>query len=116
MTDKLSNKPFTAAAKELLEELEISQRELARRTQAHGWGHTSTVNFLVRGDMKPGPRAIEQIARALEVPPEHFAEYRLAKARAALDPKYVGLERALKEGLDAAAKALAGRHIKAGDF
>lgn len=91
----MTTKPFPAAVKELLDELEISQRELARRTNTHGWGHTSTVNFLVRGETKPSIKAMEQIARALEVPPDYFAEYRMAKMRESLNPNRVGFKKAL---------------------
>lgn len=105
----MTNQPFAVAVRELLEEQGISQRELSKRTQKQGWGHLSTVNFIVRGDVKPSIRAMEQIAKALQVRPEYFAEYRLAKARNALDPAVVGLDTALKHGLKGAEQALAGK-------
>jgi len=91
-----SKKPFPQAVQELLDEHEISQRELVRRTRTRGWGSPGTISFLMRDEMPPSIRAMEAIARALQVPPEHFAEYRLAIARRQLDPNVVGVKRALR--------------------
>jgi transcriptional regulator with XRE-family HTH domain len=43
----------------------------------------------------PSAATLERIARALDVPPEEFPEYRLAQARDRLDDRLVGLDRAL---------------------
>lgn len=91
-----TQKPFPEALLAALEEQEISQRQLAKRTRAnHGWGSIWTINQLALGQLKPTAHAIEEIATALQMRPEHFAEYRLAKARDKLDPEVVGLKRAL---------------------
>jgi hypothetical protein len=51
--------------------------------------------MLANGHDKPSIRAIELISRACEVPPDYFAEYRLAMAMRELDPTVVGLDQAL---------------------
>lgn len=104
----MTTQPFPKALHELLAEQEISQRELIRRTQRHGWGSTGTITNILASDRSPSARAMEEIARALKIRPEHFPEYRLAKARTCLDPDVVGLEAALN-GLPAAKQALAGK-------
>jgi hypothetical protein len=43
----------------------------------------------------PSTAAIKLIALALDVEPQHFAEYRLAEARALLDERGRGLDAAL---------------------
>ncbi len=93
----MTKKPFVEAVMELLRREGISQRELARRCKRHGWGSTSTVNFILTGDMNASVKAMTAIAQALAVPPHYFAEYRLAEARRRLDPQAVGLEVALRE-------------------
>lgn len=91
-----TNKRFTDAVQELLHEHDMSQRELVRQTRRHGWGSTGHISFIMRDEQQPSLRAMEAIAKVLGVPPEHFAEYRLAKAREALDPSVVGFNKALK--------------------
>ena len=54
------------------------------------------LNMLANGHDKPSVRAMELIAQACRVEPDHFAEYRLAVAMRELDPTVVGLERALQ--------------------
>lgn len=91
-----SDRPFVETLLELLEEQEISQRELIRRTRRHGWGSPGTISLLVNGDLEPTMRAMEAIAQALGIDPAHFAEHRLATARRRLDPAVVGLADALR--------------------
>ena len=62
-----------------------------------------------RGRERPSMRAMELIARAGNVRPDYFAEYRLAVAMRDLDPSEVGFERAL-ETLDARQPTLAARY------
>ena len=52
--------------------------------------------MLANGHDKPSMRAMELIARACEVRPGYFAEWRLAAAMRELDPSEVGLEQALE--------------------
>lgn len=91
-----SEKPFAETVRELLAEHEMSQRELIRKTRKRGWGSPGTISFLLRDEQAPTVRAMEAIARALEVRPEFFAEYRLAMARQGLDPTTVGFKKALR--------------------
>ena len=94
----LSDKPFGQALRALMDERRMTYRSLARATQElDGKGMTHAhINMLANGHDKPSRRAMELIARAFEVEPEYFAEYRLAQAMRALDPAEVGLERALE--------------------
>jgi transcriptional regulator with XRE-family HTH domain len=43
----------------------------------------------------PSAAMIERLCRALEVPPEEFPEYRLARARDRLDDRFAGLDQAV---------------------
>ena len=92
-----STQPFPETLLSLMEMQEISRRGLAKRCQQRdGWGTHSSISDMLHGKLRPSVSAIESIAGALGVSPETFAEYRLAQARARLDPEQVGLERALK--------------------
>ena len=91
-----TSKPFVEAMQELLEDREMSQRELVRRTRKHGWGSTGAISLLMHSELAPTIRSMEAIAQALAVPPEYFAEYRLSVARRDLDPAVVGIETALR--------------------
>jgi len=76
----------------------LSYRSLAEAThQLDGRGMTHAhINMLANGHDKPSMRAMELVAHACDVEPDHFAEYRLAAATRELDPAEVGLERALE--------------------
>jgi transcriptional regulator with XRE-family HTH domain len=102
-----SNKPFGESLRLLMEEQGFSYRALAQKTrELDGKGMTHAhINMLAKGHDRPSMRAMELIARACEVEPDYFAEFRLATAMRQLDPTEVGLERAL-ENLSA---RLAGR-------
>jgi transcriptional regulator with XRE-family HTH domain len=92
-----SNRPFTETLKSLLDMEQISQRELGRRcVEENGWGSSRTIAQLAKGELQPSFGAMENIARALRISPATFAEYRLMAARNKLDPREVGLKRALK--------------------
>ncbi len=75
----------------------LTYRSLAAATrELDGKGLTHAhINMLANGHDKPSMRAMELIASACGVPPQHFAEYRLAIAMRELDPEHVGLEQAL---------------------
>lgn len=93
-----SNKPFGDTVRALMQAHGMTYRALAQATReqdARGLTHAH-INMLVNGREKPSLRAMELIARACEVEPEHFAEYRLAAAMRELDPEVVGLEHALE--------------------
>ena len=93
---KESTKPFHEALQQIMEERDVSQRELSRRTQDAGWGTISTIHHLFTGELKPTFEAMEKVAAALRLDPMFFSEYRLAKARRQLDEQIVGLRKALK--------------------
>ena len=92
-----SSKPFGDTVRELMGGRGLTYRALAEATREQdGRGLTHAhINMLVNGRDKPSLRAIELIARACDVEPEYFAEYRLAVAMRELDPEVVGLDHAL---------------------
>jgi transcriptional regulator with XRE-family HTH domain len=92
-----SSEPFGKALRALMEARGLSYRGLADaigRLDDRGMTHAH-LNMLANGHDKPSIRAIELISRACEVPPDYFAEYRLAMAMRELDPAVVGLDQAL---------------------
>jgi transcriptional regulator with XRE-family HTH domain len=93
---KVDTEPFSEALTDLLDEYEMSLRELTRRCRSNGWGNLTTIARLAHGEMRPSIRAMEHIAKALGIRPETFADYRLATARRRLDPRAVGWKNALK--------------------
>jgi transcriptional regulator with XRE-family HTH domain len=96
--DRLSDEPFGGAVRVLMAERGFSYRSLAeatRRLDGRGMTHAH-INMLANGHDRPSTRAMELIARACDVEPDYFAEYRLAAAMRALDPAEVGLEQALE--------------------
>jgi transcriptional regulator with XRE-family HTH domain len=93
-----SDKPFGEALRALMSERSLTYRSLARemrRLDGKGMTHAH-LNMLANGHDKPSIRAMALIAQACEVPPEYFAQYRLAAAMRGLDPAEVGLEQALE--------------------
>jgi transcriptional regulator with XRE-family HTH domain len=96
--ERLSDKPFGQALRTLMNERGLTYRSLAETTRAlDGKGMTHAhLNMLANGHEKPSMRAIALIAKACEVQPEYFAQYRLAAAMRELDPAEVGLEQALQ--------------------
>lgn len=94
----MSTQPFGDALRVLMNERGMSYRGLADaigEIDEQGITHAH-LNMLARGHDKPSMRAMELIARACDVSPEFFAEYRLALAMRELDPGVVGLEQALE--------------------
>jgi transcriptional regulator with XRE-family HTH domain len=92
-----STEPFGEALRRLMERRGLTYRALAETTRTlDGKGMTHAhINMLANGHDRPSLRAMELIAEACAVQPEHFAEYRLAAAMRELDPAEVGLEQAL---------------------
>jgi transcriptional regulator with XRE-family HTH domain len=95
---RTSAKPFGEALRALMHERGLTYRGLAEAIRAlDGKGITHAhINMLANGHDKPSMRAMELIARACDVEPDYFAEYRLAVAMRELDPDEVGLEQALE--------------------
>jgi transcriptional regulator with XRE-family HTH domain len=91
----------------LMAERGLSFRRLAEKTRAVdpngrglSYGHISN---LAKGE-RPTEPTVRLLAKALELPPETFADYRIARLRASLDEREVGLDQALRtlETLEAA--------------
>ena len=93
-----SGRPFGEALRALMDERGLTYRSLAEATrEADGRGMTHAhINMVANGHDRPSMRAMELIAKACDVQPAYFAEYRLATAMRALDPAEVGLEQALE--------------------
>jgi transcriptional regulator with XRE-family HTH domain len=92
-----SEKPFGESLRALMEERGLTYRGLADaigEVDDRGMTHAH-INMLANGHDRPSIRAMELIAKACEIDPTYFAEYRLAIAMRELDPEEVGLERAL---------------------
>jgi transcriptional regulator with XRE-family HTH domain len=93
-----SDRPFGEALRALMDERGLTYRSLADATlKLDGRGMTHAhINMLANGHDRPSRRAMELIAKACDIQPAYFAEYRLATAMRALDPAEVGLEQALE--------------------
>ena len=95
MTERSSD-PFHIVLVRLLAERDLTVHGLAKKCEERGWGSTTGLNKVSRGEFTPGLEGMEVIAQVLGVPAATFAEYRLAVARDGLDPRAVGLKRALR--------------------
>lgn len=95
MTD-YTDREFPEAVKDLLHNRQMSQRELARALKKKGGPGLSALNYVLSGDVRPSKRMMESVAKAFNIDPEYFPEYRLAIARDELDPDAVGLDAALR--------------------
>jgi transcriptional regulator with XRE-family HTH domain len=86
--------PFAEALSELKHERSLTFREMHEATQAAdptGRGLSGThISRLCKGFEPPSSKTIVLIAKALGLSPQHFAEYRLAEARALLDERAPG--------------------------
>lgn len=104
------NKPWPQLVDELRKGM--SQDDLAYEARKHGAPATLTGSWI--SQLKKGTRPItidvfRGLAGALGVPPETFAEYRLAIARDQLDERIVGLDGALANLRELEAAAAGGR-------
>lgn len=95
-----SDRPLAQVLAALMSERQLSYRALANATRradpvGEGLTHGHLAN-LVAGRARPSMRALELLAAALELPPSHFAEYRLADLRRQVDERAVGLRAALR--------------------
>ena len=71
---KYSEEPFGATIERLMAESGLTYRGLAAKTQLSA----GYLNHLVHGNRPvPSREVVERLARALDVEPEHFREYRL---------------------------------------
>jgi transcriptional regulator with XRE-family HTH domain len=95
----VTDQPFHEAVRGVLAERGLTFRALAARTSEldpdrGGLSH-SYLATLGSHDRPTAP-AIEVVARALDLPPTYFAEYRLSLARALFDERQQGLAGALQ--------------------
>ena len=93
-TPPQAHAPLTETLPTLMREHGISYRALAAQTRlvdrsGNGLSHSHLVN-LAAGRELPSRRALELLASAFELPPDYFAEYRLAELRRQLDERQVG--------------------------
>jgi transcriptional regulator with XRE-family HTH domain len=84
----------------LMRERGISYRALATRTRlldstGNGLSHSHLVN-LAAGRELPSRRVLALLASAFQLPPDYFAEYRLAELRRQLDERQVGFDAAYR--------------------
>jgi transcriptional regulator with XRE-family HTH domain len=71
---KFSEEPFGPTIERLMTEEGLTYRGLAAKTQLSA----GYLNHLVHGNRPvPSKDVVERLARALDVEPEHFREYRL---------------------------------------
>ena len=71
---RFSEEGFGETVQRLMDELGITYRQLAARTNLSA----GYLNHLVHGNRPvPSTDVVETLAKALEVEPEHFREYRL---------------------------------------
>jgi len=71
---RFSSEPFGDAIEHLMNELGVTYRGLAAKTDLSA----GYLNHLVHGNRPvPSNEVMERLARALDVDPEHFREYRL---------------------------------------
>jgi transcriptional regulator with XRE-family HTH domain len=94
-----TDQPFHEAVRGLLAERGLTFRALAARTSEldpdrKGLSH-SYLTMLGARD-RPTPGAMEIVARALDLHPSYFAEYRLSVVRDLFDEGQQGLARALQ--------------------
>lgn len=92
-------RPFGAIVRDLLIE-----RDLVTAMGNPNWSefalqledvHYESLRKAVTGERHPGPKIMEEVAKALGVDPSIFWEYELHQAQQAFDPKVVGEDAAL---------------------
>jgi len=103
-----TDQPFADAIRALLAARGLTFRALAARTtqvDPHNGGLTHSYLATLGKHDRPSLRAMEIAARALDVEPTYFAEYRLALIRGLFDEEQQGLAGAL-EHLEALSELL----------
>jgi transcriptional regulator with XRE-family HTH domain len=91
------DEPLRVAVSRLLERRGLSVGELGSLLRAEGIAISRTrLHQLVSGSgAPPTAEQLERLASVLGVSPGYFAEYRLWRVRALLDPGIVGFDRAM---------------------
>src|SRR5690606_39761876 len=92
-----SNQSFPTTVSHLLEMRDMKISELGRRAIQLGWQQSPKHLYrVVRGEVTVTPAHMELLARALDVQPEVFAEFRLWQVRRLFDPEQVGFKAAIE--------------------
>lgn len=78
-----TDKPFGEALRDLMDEREMSGRELAKQAGLNPGG--AGVSHMLKGFIHPAHETVENLARVLGVAPSYFAEHRLEEIRRAID-------------------------------
>ena len=93
----VSDEPLSVALPLLLAKRRLTIGALAGLLRAEGIAISRTrLHQLSTGSgAPPTPEQLERLASVLGVNPSHFAEYRLWRTRALLDPGIVGFDRAM---------------------
>ena len=79
---RFSEEPFGPTIERLMAETGSTYRALAAKTELSA----GYLNHLVQGNRSvPSNEVVETLARALDVEPDHFREYRLRKITAQLE-------------------------------
>jgi lambda repressor-like predicted transcriptional regulator len=94
-----TDQPFHEAVRGVLAERGLTFRALAARTsevESDGKGLSHSYLTTLGTHDRPTPRAMEIVARALDLRPTFFAEYRLGLVRGLFDEEQQGLPRALQ--------------------
>lgn len=82
----MTDDAFGVELERLMKQRGLGVRELARQMESSGINPSgATISQLKKGYISPSTRLMEAVAVALEVPPEHFAEYRLETVRERLE-------------------------------
>jgi transcriptional regulator with XRE-family HTH domain len=68
----------------------VAWGEFARALEARSGVAYSTLRKAVAGERRPSVELMEAVAECLNIDPNEFHEFRLAQARAALDPEEQG--------------------------
>ena len=90
---KYSEEPFGATIERLMAETGLTYRGLAAKTNLSA----GYLNHLVHGNRPvPSKDVVERLARALDVEPEHFREYRLRVITDQLETKPELIDRLYK--------------------
>jgi hypothetical protein len=100
MNKRLEYQPFGIVLRDLLIERGITTRlhnpHWAQFARSVPGVHYETLRKAITGEREPAIKLIEAVAKALNVAPTLFAEYRLARARESLNPARVPLREALE--------------------
>ena len=93
----VTDEPLSVALPVLIDRRGMTVGGLAGVLRAEGIAISRTrLHQLATGSgAQPTPAQLERLASVLGVSPSHFAEYRLWRVRALLDPNIVGFDRAM---------------------